>query len=911
MKKWLWVAFAGFVTLNSILFASEVNITAGAQMEIDSPRCEIQPKYFMKDWTVSGGSSGSIPLKTTQTYPFSFKHDKNLLLTGEGSFSQDDTTGAIHANYAFISKDDTAFNALCIGVTLSAEDFAGGTWKRDEQEAAFPTEYKSMFLGTGICSTLVLRTKAGRTLTFSFPQPTAVMLQDDRQWGQLFSVRIGHNGATKLFKAGEPYSVSFSVALQEKPRIVFDAPVKIQAGKEWIPLTAELDLEPGSAVDFSKMGFHDAPAGKHGYTLAKGPHFVFEKQLGKAQRFYGVNLSFEANFPDSDKAQKLARRFAMLGYNAVRVHHFDGGFVKGSADDTSLNPEQMAKWDALMAACINEGIYITTDLYVSRSVKWKTVGIDRPGKIEMNEFKVLVAVHEGAWENLKQFTRNWMQHVNPHTGRAYKDEPALAWLALTNEGNFGNFLNEMQGIPEWRQAWSVWLAEKRKQAPEVYKGIDDALPKNIYGSGRTIVAFKLFLKDTELRFVARAKAFLRDELKCRALVTNMSCWTNYAVDQIPRETVYDFVDDHFYVDHPRFIENPWRLPSACENVNPIKGKDMGAQSVVHRRLLNKPFTITEYNFSSPGQFRGVGGIVTGALGALQDWSGIWRYCYSHGGETLAGSAAPKISYFDMIGDPLSQAAERASICLFLRQDLAPLKNSYAIVLPKKAISEMQDAIPFNKTSFTWLAWYARMGTIVADQAPAGVRWSATYPGVYSLPSKEIENILEKASPAVLCGDGALQLDRDKGTFVLKTPRTCGGFAEQGTIDAEALSVIISGAPATVWVSALDQEPIRTSSRLLLTHLTDIQNSDIMFAEQSRKTLLDWGRLPHLVRKGHATIFLSLKGPKKYVVYALSTNGKRMGKVTSSVVGGKLVFAAATDCMPGTATLLYEITRVGQ
>jgi hypothetical protein len=911
MKKGLWFAFAAFITLHSSILAAGVTITAGAQMVIDSPKCEIQPKYFMKDWTVSGGSSGSIPLQPGNTYPFTFRQDKDIFLAGEGIFSQEDATGVIQVSYSFTPKTETAFNALCIGISLSSDEFSGGTWKLDAHEEAFPTEYKKMFLGSGTCTKLVLRSQAGRTMTFSFPQPTAVMLQDDRQWGQVFSVRIGHNGESKLFNAGEPYQVKFSVALPERPRLILDSPVKIQAGTEWIPLTADLDIELGSAVDFSKMGFHDAPAGKYGYTLAKGSHFVFEKKPDIPQRFYGVNLSFTANYPEPDIAKRMAKRFAMLGYNAVRVHHYDGGFVQGSADDTTLNPEQMAKWDALMAACIHEGIYITTDLYVSRSVKWRTVGIDKPGPIEMNEFKVLVAVHEGAWENLKQFTRNWMQHVNPHTGRAYKDEPALAWLALTNEGNFGNFLNEMQGIPEWRQAWSAWLAEKRKQEPEAYKGIDDALPKNIYGSGRTIVAFKLFLKDMELRFVTRAKAFLRDELKCRALVTNMSCWTNYAVDQIPRETLYDFVDDHFYVDHPRFIENPWRLPSACENVNPIKGKDMGAQSVVHRRLLNKPFTITEYNFSSPGQFRGVGGIVTGALGALQGWSGIWRYCYSHGGETLAGPVAPKISYFDMIGDPLSQAAERASICLFLRQDLAPLKNSYAIVLPKKAISEMQDSMPMNNTHFTWLAWYARMGTLVADQAPAGVRWSATYPGVYSLPSKEIESLLKKASPAVSCGDGALQLDRDNGTFVLKTPRTCGGFAEQGTIDAEALSVVISAAPATVWVSALDQAPIRTSSRLLLTHLTDIQNSDIMFAEQSRKTLLDWGRLPHLVRKGNAAITLSVKNPETYSVYALSTSGKRMGKVSSSVVSGKFVFAAATDCMPGTATLLYEITRSSQ
>jgi hypothetical protein len=911
MKKRLCAAVAALITLESFVFASEVNIMAGAQMEIDSPLCEIQPKYFMKGWTVSGGSSGAIPLKPTQTYPFSFKHEKNLFLTGEGAFSQDGTAGVIHANYSFVPKTDTAFDALCISLTLSADEFTGGTWTRDAHQESFPAAYNKTFVGSGACTTLVLRTQAGRTMILSFPQPTAVMVQDDRQWGNNFSVRIGHNGAPKVFKAGEPYSVTFSIALQEKPRLVFDSPIKIQAGTEWIPLTAELDLEPGSAVDFSKMGFHDAPAGKYGYTLAKGPHFVFEKKPDSPQRFYGVNVCFSANFPEADQPKRLARRLAMLGYNAIRIHHHDGGFVQGSPDDTTLNPDQMAKWDALIAACINEGLYVTTDLYVSRSVKWKTVGIDRPGNIAMNEFKVLVAVHEGAWENLKQFTRNWMQHVNPHTGRAYKDEPALAWLALINEGNFGNFLDEMRAIPEWQQAWSAWLAEKRKQEPEAYKGIDDALPKNIYGGGRPIVAFKLFLKDMEMRFVTRAKAFLRDELKCRALVTNMSCWTNHAVDQIPRDELYDYVDDHFYVDHPRFIERQWNLPSACENVNPIKGKNMGAQGVVHRRLLNKPFTVTEYNFSSPGQFRGLGGIVTGALGALQDWSGIWRFCYSHSSESFVGTVAPKMNYFDMVGDPLSQAAERASLCLFVRQDLPALKNSYAIVLPKRALSEMQDSMPQNNTQFTWLAWYAKMGTVVAEHAPSGTRWSETYPRVYTTPSKEIETLLNKAEPAVSCGDGALQLDRDKGTFILKTPRTCGGFAEQGTIDADALSFVVSEAAATVWVSALDQDPVRTSSRLLLTHLTDIQNSDITFAEQSRKTLLAWGRLPHLVRKGQATISLALKNSKAYTVYALSTSGKRTGKVSSSVVDGKLCFTAATDCMPGTATLLYEITRLPQ
>ena len=113
--------------------------------------------------------------------------------------------------------------------------------------------------------------------------------------------------------------------------------------------------------------------------------------------------------------------------------------------------------------------------------------------------------------------------------------------------------------------------------------------------------------------------FLREEMKCRALTTNMNCWHYPAVYQLPRANSYDYVDDHFYVDHPSFLENPWTLPSKCPNTNPMLGPNMGAQGLVMRRILDRPFTITEYNYSGPGRFRGVGGIACGTAAALPIW----------------------------------------------------------------------------------------------------------------------------------------------------------------------------------------------------------------------------------------------------------------------------------------------------
>ncbi len=890
--------------------AADTVATSAATLELDSPKCELSPQLFTPTWE-GIHAKGGLTRSADGKYPFTLEILQGAgAVSGHAVFSQTES-GAVDAVYTFMPERDVRLNALFVGMTLTTSAFAGGFWKSENQEGTLPSENKGLGVMSGTFRTLSITASDGQhRLIFTFPEPTGVMLQDDRQWCPAFSLRIGHNGDTRLFKTGEPFIVHFTLATGEPQHLVLDAPVTIQAGAEWIPLKLEPEILPGSALDFSSLGLVDAPAGKYGRVVAKGTHFEFERKPGVAQRFYGVNLCFSANFLDPDQSARIAARLARTGYNTLRLHHYDGGLVEGSKDGTTLSPDKLARLDALVAACITNGIYLTTDLFVSRPVPWRAVGIERDGLIEMNTYKMLVPVHEGSWNNLKAFTRQLLTHVNPHTGRRYADEPALAWLSMINEGNFGNYLDEMRGIPEWQQAWAAWLADRQAKEPQAYAGIPAAIPRSIYEQGRHTTAFDLFLKDMEARMITRMKAFLRDELGCRALVTNSNAWTNHASDQVARAELYDYVDDHFYVDHPEFIERPWQLPSTCANANPIKNDALGAQSVVFTRLLDKPFTITEYNYSGPGRFRGVGGILTGAMGALQDWSGIWRFTYSHSAENLVQPNGYAMNYFDMASDPLSQAAERAALCLFLRRDLAPLSRTYSMLIPKADVLQMRDNMPQNNTSWPWLGWYARLGTLVADTPAPGTTWSGRFPEVYKIPSSEIRKRIASQPSGDLppAGDGAVALDKESGTIILKTPRTCGGFAEKGLVDADALIFDVGDTAATVWVSALDGQPITSASRLLLTHLTDVQNSGIRYAQQSRKTLLAWGGLPHLVRNGKAEIRLAVKPADKFKVYVLSTGGRRLAQIPAHVVKGRLAFTAAVDTCPETAALLYEIVK---
>ena len=136
----------------------------------------------------------------------------------------------------------------------------------------------------------------------------------------------------------------------------------------------------------------------------------------------------------------------------------------------------------------------------------------------MNAFKTLAVIHDQAYENWKTFSRNLLTHVNPYTGRAYKDDPGLAWLSLINEGSLGNFLSLAREIPDFRKAWNAWLAQRypdraalAQEWGQLLRDDEDPgqgtvrLEGNIYGQevrGRDLVCF---LADVDRDFFRRRR----------------------------------------------------------------------------------------------------------------------------------------------------------------------------------------------------------------------------------------------------------------------------------------------------------------------------------------------------------------------------------------------------------------------
>lgn len=414
----------------------------------------------------------------------------------------------------------------------------------------------------------------------------------------------------------------------------------VEEGPQWVRLRNYKDIVRGSALDFSGQGLQHAPAGRYGWLKARQGAFEFEKRPGRPCRFYGINLCFTANYPTHEVADRLTDRLIRLGYNTIRIHHHDDTWNRGDA-------EMQDRLDYLLAQAMRKGLYVTTDMYVSRRVTWQELGVDREGEVGMDLFKSLVGCYEPAFENWCQFARRFMEHRNPYTGRMYKDEPGMPLISLINEGELFMGFDSKVGEPIIQQAYREFTGSDERL--EAWKG-----------------RFEDFQDHLEHRIAERCTAYLR-QIGCRALLTNDNNGFRHGEGEAATP-LYDYVDNHFYIDHPQFLEQSWRLPSRCDNRNPVTygGPEMFRKG--YAKGFSKPYTITEWNFSGPGRYRGLGGILTGARAAVQDWDGLWRFAYAHSADALEDNEAHYPGYFDVSTDPLSQASDRASICLFLRGD---------------------------------------------------------------------------------------------------------------------------------------------------------------------------------------------------------------------------------------------------
>ena len=175
-------------------------------------------------------------------------------------------------------------------------------------------------------------------------------------------------------------------------------------------------------------GTKRAPAGSGGFIRAQGNHFVDE--TGAVRRFLGVNLYGPAQLPSRADAERTAKRLSWWGVNAVRLFpqytwqlRKDRDWAKG------IDPALLDRFDDFFAQLKARGIYATVNLHAARTAGYRFPGFRQT----MKENKGLDNFDPTFIQHQKDFIRTFFDHVNPYTGLAYRDEPAVMSWEVNNE----------------------------------------------------------------------------------------------------------------------------------------------------------------------------------------------------------------------------------------------------------------------------------------------------------------------------------------------------------------------------------------------------------------------------------------------------------------------------------------------
>lgn len=683
-------------------------------------------------------------------------------------------------------------------------------------------------------------------------------------------------------------------AMQTKVPHISSNPYYITENSTWRKIDFYRDIESGSVLDFSSLNLSELPAGKHGKLIVRNGKFSFENNILQSQRFYGANLCFSANFPQKQDSERLARQLSKIGYNAVRLHHFDKMLCdENDPDRTKLNPEMLDKLDYLVKCLKDQGIYITIDLYTIREFPYNG------NFYSINPAKALMILEPSARDNLKRFSSNLLTHVNPYTAIAWKDEPALSHIGFINEDPVYRIWKEDANIKQlYEQRFQTWLKKHKltPQSTQEQARLMDVFIGEIY---------------------ADAYSDLRDFIRGMGMnnpVSDQSCGISQGLTLLRNS--YDYVDQHFYWDHPALIGGDWKLPGVYKNISSIEMMAAQPQEVFSSRILGKPYTITEFNYCHSNPYRAEGGALSGAYAAFQDWDALYRFAYAHTNYNISHDRG--LYLFDSASDPVQMLSDKLGILLFLRRDVSPSMYSIPLILDNELTQKGQSMTPYPEI-WNKMGLIAQTGTFIdGKNMPEHCDFSLSSADMssQSLIMDKLQKLNTNSTPLLdfdkkfaRTRNGELELDGSNVCFKVNTPRTVAlVMKNEGTVECGVLELANKNDFACVSISALNGTTISASNRLLVLHLTNAMNNMTKFRDKTMKFLEHPGQLPVLVRRGIVELKIKLDPGTTPVVYAVDLAGRRIGRIDASFShDGILRFTADTFTF-NTPCMAYEIVR---
>jgi len=558
-----------------------------------------------------------------------------------------------------------------------------------------------------------------------------------------------------------------------------------------------------SPVDLSFLNEDERPAGKRGFLRAEGEDLVFED--GTKVRFWGTNITAYALFKTSETEMRAqAKRLSRLGFNLVRIHHHDSGWVqpnifgKRSDNTRSLDPQSLKRIDLWIKALRDEGIYVWLDLNVGRGLTAKD-GIRNFAEIAKGKKAVTVKgysyVNPDIQDRMKEFNEAYLSHVNPYTKLAYKDDPAIVGLLITNENDlanhYGNMLLPNKKVPEHNK---VYMSLARKFADK--NGLDYNKTWRSWEPGPS----KLFLNDLEHQFNRKMITDLR-RLGVKVPIATTNSWGGMPLSGLPSLSDGDIISVNSYGVSDNLSSNPRYRANL-------------AQWIAAAGIAGKPLSVTEWNVSPfPAFDRFTVPTYLASLASLQEWGAMMQYAYAQSPPNGPGKPSNWHSY----NDPALLAMLPVAALLYRRGDVQPAKNEYYLSLPPDILMG-QNISPTNSATIRTLTEQSKLR--IALPAIAELPW--VKPVVVPPNVKVVRNpaldFIPKGQSFVCSDTQEICRNWAQGVATINTPKSqvAAGWIGGRLIKLDNLSSRIKTANASIAIQSLDGEEISISRKILIS-----------------------------------------------------------------------------------------------
>jgi len=402
-----------------------------------------------------------------------------------------------------------------------------------------------------------------------------------------------------------------------------------------------------------------------------------------------------------------------------------------------------------------------------------------------------------------------------------------------------------------------------------------------------------FYFDLEGRYIDTLTQFLKSILNVKCPVT----FTNnyYGLASIYSQSRTDYMDTHYYWDHPHF-PNGWSETDFTLNNNSMMLDPVG--STLNRMPLSRvkgmPLVLSEYNHAYPYIFQSEAPSLLYAYGSFFDLDGIFWHAYYDYHDRF--QQREQDMFFDIAMHPVMMT----QMLLAIPYRLGTIQPPNERVIAHYSEQELFDNTKFYQDNEILNMPPGEFGSSFLQKGFAH--------GSFDADSTYLEGELAGTERIVTSDTGELSWNGDEGFFTVNNPYWQGatGYLKGKTIELEDITLsditTTEGLDfAAVHLISIDSLPVRESKKLILLTSARLENEGFLWND-SRTSPVSIGGTRALCEPVTGTLGLKFPLMDSTFLFRLDEVGARSDsvRIISDEQGGLISF--------NHNTLWYEIMK---